>query len=259
MGKDKLRKFAENLTFKCFVQPDFEEIFNQDHPLKGRWREDFFGNNNPIVLELGCGKGEYTIALAERDTERNYIGIDIKGARMWRGAKSATQREMGNVGFLRTRIEFINSFFAEGEVDEIWITFPDPQLKSRRAKKRLTAPTLLTLYAKFLKENGLINLKSDSKHLFNYTAEVIRHFSLPTFISNDDIYGSGFADEVLSVKTAYETMFLDRGLPITYTQFSLNGAKEFEMFEWEGDDKLKEEKDNEAERFNSNLPNYPNR
>ncbi len=248
MGKDKLRKFAENLTFECFVQPEFEDIFNRDHPLKGRWREDFFHNTNPIVLELGCGKGEYTVALAERDPDRNYIGIDIKGARMWRGAKSATQRGMKNVGFLRTRIEFILSFFAEGEVDELWITFPDPQLKTRRAKKRLTAPTLLTLYRQMLSAEGVINLKTDSKHLYNYTAAVIRHFSLPCSVSNDDIYGSGYADEVLSVKTAYEAMFLQRGLPITYTRFSLGEVREFEMFEWEGDDKIKDEKDNEIER-----------
>ncbi|MFI3303888.1 MAG: tRNA (guanosine(46)-N7)-methyltransferase TrmB [Rikenellaceae bacterium] len=254
MGKDKLRKFAENLTFSCFVQPDFDDIFQKDHPLKGRWHRDFFGNTNPIVLELGCGKGEYTVALAERDPNRNYIGIDIKGARMWRGAKSATQREMKNVGFLRTRIEFINSFFAEGEIDEIWITFPDPQLKSRRAKKRLTAPTFLNYYAKMLSPEGLINLKTDSKHLFAYTAEVIRHFSLPVAVSNDDIYGSGYADEILSVKTAYETMFLQRGLPITYTQFGLDGQKSFEMFEWEGDDKLKDEKDNEVERIGLTFP-----
>ena len=130
MGKDKLRKFRENLTFACFVQPEFDEVFRQDHPLKGHWHEAFFHNDRPIVLELGCGKGEYTVALAERDPSRNYLGIDIKGARMWRGAKTATERGMANVGFLRTRIEFINSLFAEGEVAEIWITFPDPQLKT---------------------------------------------------------------------------------------------------------------------------------
>ncbi len=248
MGKDKLRKFAENLTFQCFLQPEFDDIFQKDHPLKGMWRKEFFGNDNPIVLELGCGKGEYTVALAERDPSRNYIGIDIKGARMWRGAKSATQKEMQNVGFLRTRIEFINSFFAPGEINEIWITFPDPQLKSRRAKKRLTAPTFLNYYAKMLSSDGVINLKTDSKHLYNYTSEVIRHFSLPEYVSNDDIYGSGYADEVLSVKTAYETMFLQRGLPITYTKFGLAGQSHFEMFEWDGDDKSKEEKDNEEER-----------
>ncbi len=247
-GKDKLRRFAENLTFKCFVQPEFEDIFHKDHPLKGCWRRDFFKNDNPIVLELGCGKGEYTVALARQTPTKNFIGIDIKGARMWRGAKSATDEQMDNVGFLRTRIEFINSFFAEGEVDEIWITFPDPQLKSRRAKKRLTAPPFLESYAKFLSADGYINLKTDSKHLFGYTGEVIRHFSLACDVQNDDIYGSGYADETLSVKTAYESEYLRRGLPITYTRFSLGENRQFPMFEWEEDDKLKEEKDSEEQR-----------
>ncbi len=246
MGKDKLRKFRENLTFKNFIQPEFEDIFNRDHPLKGRWREDFFCNDNPIVLELGCGKGEYTVALAERDASRNYIGIDIKGARMWRGAKSATEREMANVGFLRTRIEFISSFFGEGEVSEIWITFPDPQLKTRRAKKRLTSPMFLEAYAKMLAQDGWINLKTDSKHLYKYTEAVIDHFGLECEVKNSDIYGTGYADDTLSVKTAYEQMFLSRGLPITYTRFSLGTSKRFDFFEWEGDEAL--EKDNEMER-----------
>lgn len=247
MGKDKLRRFAENLTFSCFVQPDFEDIFQKEHPLKGRWREDFFHNDNPIVLELGCGKGEYTVALAQRHPEKNFIGIDIKGARMWRGAKTATEQQMANVGFLRTRIEFIRSFFAEGEVSEIWITFPDPQLKTRRAKKRLTGPLFLEHYASMLSPEGVIHLKTDSKHLYHYTEAVIDHYGLKRLAANNDIYGSGYADERLSVKTAYEQMFLDRGLPITYTQFSLEGQKHFPWFDWEGDDV--EEKDNEAERL----------
>ena len=246
MGKDKLRRFAENLTFDCMIQPEFEDIFHRDHPLKGRWHQDFFHNDKPIVLELGCGKGEYTIALAQRDPDRNYIGIDIKGARMWRGAKTATENQMKNVAFVRTRIEFINSFFGEGEISEIWITFPDPQLKTRRAKKRLTAPLFLERYAKMLSEDGIINLKTDSQHLFAYTSAVIDHFSLPCEVANDDIYGSGYADEVLSVKTAYEQMFLERGLPITYTRFSLGGQQDFEWFDWEGDDT--DEKDNEEAR-----------
>ena len=246
MGKDKLRRFAENLTFDCMIQPEFEDIFHCDHPLKGRWHQDFFHNDKPIVLELGCGKGEYTIALAQRDPDRNYIGIDIKGARMWRGAKTATENQMKNVAFVRTRIEFINSFFGEGEISEIWITFPDPQLKTRRAKKRLTAPLFLERYAKMLSEDGVINLKTDSQHLFAYTSAVIDHFSLPCEVANDDIYGSGYADEVLSVKTAYEQMFLERGLPITYTRFSLGGQQNFEWFDWEGDDT--DEKDNEEAR-----------
>ena len=170
MGKDKLKKFAENKTFRCLVQPEFDEIFGKDHPLKGRWHADFFRNDRPIVLELGCGKGEYTVALAADDPARNYIGVDIKGARMWRGAKTATEQGMDNVGFLRTRIEFITSFFAPGEVSELWITFPDPQLKTRRAKKRLTAPPFLACYAQLLAPGGWINLKTDSQHLYRYTS-----------------------------------------------------------------------------------------
>ena len=246
MGKDKLRRFRENLTFACFLQPDFDDVFRTDHPVKGHWNRDFFHNDNPIVLELGCGKGEYTVALAERDPSRNFIGIDIKGARMWRGAKTATERGMSNVGFLRTRIEFIGSLFAEGEVSEIWITFPDPQLKTRRASKRLTSPAFLASYARLLAPGGRIHLKTDSKHLYAYTNAVIEHFGLPCEVSNPDNYGSGFADEVLSVKTAYETRFLGMGLPITYTRFRLDGRRTFEPFDWEQDDLA--EKDNEPER-----------
>ena len=153
---------------------------------------------------------------------------------------------MGNVGFLRARIEFITSLFGEGEVDEIWITFPDPQLRTKRAKKRLTAPIFLEYYSKLLAEDGWINLKTDSQHLFAYTSAVIEKFGLKCEVANDDIYGSGYADEVLSVKTAYEQMYLDRGLPITYTRFQLGERKEFPMFDWEGDDIL--EKDAEEER-----------
>lgn len=246
MGKDKLKRFAENKTFACFVEPEFEQMFRTEHPLKGNWHKEFFHNDNPIVLELGCGKGEYTVALAERNPDKNFIGVDIKGARMWRGAKTATEQGMKNVGFLRARIEFITSLFAEGEVAELWITFPDPQLKTRRAKKRLTSPIFLEYYAKLLATDGVINLKTDSQHLYNYTQAVISHFDLPYSVANNDIYGSGYADEVLSVKTAYETVYLQRGLPITYTQFSLGGKTCFPMFEWEGDEIL--EKDDEEAR-----------
>ena len=246
MGKDKLRRFAENLTFECFVQPEFDDIFHKEHPLKGRWNKEFFKNDNPIVLELGCGKGEYTVALAQRYPDKNFIGIDIKGARMWRGAKTATETGMKNAGFLRTRIEFIRSFFAKDEISEIWITFPDPQLKTRRAKKRLTSPLFLEHYSTMLKESGVIHLKTDSQHLYNYTQAVIDRLGLERIAANNDIYGTGYADERLSVKTAYEMMFLERGLPITYTQFSLGGKQEFPWFDWEGDDTL--DKDNEEER-----------
>ncbi len=246
MGKDKLRRFRENETFACFLQPAFEEVFRTNHPIKGHWARDFFHNDRPIVIELGCGKGEYTVALAERDPERNYIGVDIKGARMWRGAKTATERNLANVGFLRTRIEFIDSLFGEGEVSEIWITFPDPQLKTRRAAKRLTSPDFLARYARLLAPEGRIHLKTDSKHLYAYMQAVIDRFGLPCSVANPDIYGTGYADEVLSVKTAYESRFLKMGLPITYTCFSLGMRRDFPAFEWEAD--LLPEKDNEPQR-----------
>lgn len=229
MGKDKARRFAENLTFKNMVQPEFEEIFHRDYKLKGRWHEDFFGNANPIVLELGCGRGEYTVALGAATPDKNFIGIDIKGARMWRGAKSATEMGMPNVGFLRTRIEFINSFFADGEVSEIWVTFPDPQLKKGREKKRLTSPIFLEYYSQFLAPDGVIHLKTDSQELHEYTKRVISANGLPCEVSCADIYGTGVADATLSVKTTYERRFLEEGKTITYLRFGLGGRRDFEM------------------------------
>jgi tRNA (guanine-N7-)-methyltransferase len=228
MGKDKYRRFQENLTFANMVQPEFDDIFGKAHRLKGRWREDFFRNDRPIVLELGCGRGEYTVALAEANPGVNYIGIDIKGARMWRGAKTATERGMANAAFLRTRIEFINSFFDRGEVDEIWITFPDPQLKKQRVKKRLTSPLFLGYYAQFLKPGAAVNLKTDSRHLHEYTRAVAAVNSLPVSVCSADIYGDGTADPVLSIKTAYEQKFLSEGLPITYIRFTLAERTGFE-------------------------------
>lgn len=235
MGKDKARRFSENLTFANLVQPEFEEIFRKDHPLKGRWHEDFFGNDRPITLELGCGRGEYTVALARRHPDRNYIGVDIKGARMWRGAKTATEEHMPNVGFLRTRIEFIGSFFAPGEVDEIWITFPDPQLKKQRVKKRLTSPQFLAAYAAFLAPGAAINLKTDSRHLHEYTKAVAECNGLPVAECCSDIYGpDGISDsELTEIRTAYETKFLKQGLPITYLRFSLGDRREFVAPEFE--------------------------
>ena len=235
MGKNKLRRFAENETFQCLVQPEFDAVFRRDHSLKGRWHDEFFKNNNPICLELGCGRGEYTVALGRRNPAQNYLGVDIKGARMWRGAKTATEYGLGNVGFLRTRIEFITSFFAPGEVDEIWITFPDPQLKKGREKKRLTSPEFLRLYAQFLAPNGVVHLKTDSQALHAYTRAVIEGNNLPVEECNADIYGSGAADETLSVKTAYEARYLAEGLPITYIRFRLDGKKDFITPETEED------------------------
>lgn len=237
-GKDKLRRFAENLTFSCMVQPAFEEVFRTDYKLKGEWRNQFFHNSNPIVLELGCGRGEYTVALAERYPDKNFIGVDIKGARMWRGAKTATEQQMGNVGFLRTRIEFIDSCFGPGEVDEIWITFPDPQLRKSRVKKRLTAPDFLERYARFLRPGGTIHLKSDCRHLHDYTRAVAEGNLLPIEAANTDIYGTGFADELLSIKTTYEKRFLAQGVPITYLRFRLDDRNTFDSIEFAPDEQL---------------------
>ena len=238
MGKDKQRRFSENLTFDNLVQPAFDEVFRRDHKLKGRWSEDFFGNDNPVVLELGCGRGEYTVALGEMFPGRNFIGVDIKGARMWRGAKTATERGMSNVGFLRTRIEFIDSFFAPGEVDEIWITFPDPQLRKNRVKKRLTAPGFLALYARFLRPGGRVNLKTDSRHLHDYTLAVAAENSLEVDEACVDIYGAGRADAILSIRTAYEARFLDEGCAITYLRFCLGERTAFHAPDFAPDEKL---------------------
>lgn len=235
MGKDKYRRFQENLTFRNMVQPEFEDIFGKDHHLKGHWNNDFFGNGNPIVLELGCGRGEYTVALARKNPDRNYIGVDIKGARMWRGAKTATEERIGNAAFLRTRIEFIDSFFAEGEVSEIWITFPDPQLKKQRSGKRLTSPRFLERYAKFLAADGCIHLKTDSRHLHEYTVAVAQCNGLPVSACAADLYSSGSASDDLSIKTAYEERFLREGLPITYLRFTLGGRKAFDAPDFDED------------------------
>lgn len=238
MGKDKIRRFQENLTFECFVQPEFEEMFRRNYKLKGEWKKTLFGNDRPMVLELGCGRGEYTVNLARMFPGKNFLGIDIKGARMWRGAKTATEERLSNAGFLRTRIEFIESFFAPGEVDEIWITFPDPQLKKNRIKKRLTAPAFLEMYAKFLSPGGVIHLKTDSRHLHEYTKAVAEHNGLEIEVANDDIYGTGYADKVLSVRTTYETRFLGEGLPITYLRFSLGDRTKFDAPVFAPDDLL---------------------
>ncbi len=235
MGKDKIRRFRENETFSCLVQPRFEEVFRKDHPMKGKWKSDFFRNDRPIVLELGCGRGEYTVALARMFPVINFIGIDIKGARLWRGAKTATESAMENVGFLRTRIEFIESFFSPGEVDQIWITFPDPQLKKGRAAKRLTSPLFLGMYAKFLSPGGLIHLKTDSMKMHAYSRAVAEKNELVIHEACEDIYGSGRADDILSIRTTYEQQFLKEGHSITYLRFSLDEKTEFAAPDFEED------------------------
>lgn len=231
MGKGKLKKFSENETFACLVQPATEQVLNCDHPLKGHWGEQMFGNDNPIVLELGCGKGEYTTALAERFPEKNYIGIDIKGARLWKGAKYATVNNLHNVAFIRTRIEFIESLFDRNEVSEIWITFADPQEK--KPKKRLTHPLFLERYRHFLKPEGTIHLKTDSRLLHFFTLETALQNNLTVIDHNDDIYGSSRADELLSIKTFYESNFLAQGVRITYMSFRLDGDKPLREPDWD--------------------------
>lgn len=219
-SKGKLWKFEENETFSCLVQPSTDEVFGRDYRLKGRWKSDFFRNDKPIVLELGCGKGEYTIGLSSKFPDKNFIGVDIKGARLWRGAKYAEENSLPNVGFLRTRIEFLGAVFAPDEISEIWITFADPQAK--KAKKRLTHSLFLNRYRNFLKENGIIHLKTDSRLLHEYTKALVEHNNLKIIESNSDIYGTGRADELLSIKTFYEKQFLAQGIPITYLAFNLD-------------------------------------
>lgn len=242
MGKNKHKRFTENASFTCLVQPEFEEVFNREHPLKGNWHKEFFGNDNPIVLELGCGRGEYTVDLARRNPNINYIGVDIKGARMWRGAKSATEEGLKNVGFLRTRIEFITSMFAEGEVDGIWVTFADPQLKKRRADKRLTSHMFLNMYATFMNENGVVNLKTDSRHLHLYTRAVVKDNELEVLFCSEDVYSEkeSIPEEVTTIQTTYEKRFLAEGKPITFLSFSLGGKKSFQRAYFEGDESLEE-------------------
>lgn len=220
-GKDKIRKFRENLTFECLIQPTTEEVLGKDHPIKGHWHEKVFKNQNPIVLELGCGKGEYTIALSQRYPDKNFIGVDIKGARLWKGAKYATENALPNVAFLRTRIEFITSLFAENEVSEIWVTFADPQ--PNKPKKRLTSHQFLAKYKTFLKPDGIIHLKTDSILLHESTLEVIQEGGHKLLEANNDIYApeSHVAEEITSIKTFYESQFLAKGMPITYLKFVL--------------------------------------
>ncbi len=238
-SKNKLGKFRENETFGCLYQPKTEEVLNTSYTLKGKWGAEVFKNNNPIILELGCGKGEYTIALAEKFPEKNFIGIDIKGARLWKGAKYAEQQNLGNVAFIRTRIEFIASLFAQGEISEIWITFPDPQLK--RHRKRLTGTLFLQRYKEFMSPDGIINLKTDSKYLHNYTLALAQQNSLEIIEANNDIYNTGRADDILSIRTFYEAHYIKRGLAITYMAFKLNNAQPLAEPQWEEEYWLEQE------------------
>lgn len=223
MGKNKLKKFSEMEQIPFVFQYPWGRLQNESFPHKGAWR-NFFGNDNPITLELGCGKGEYTVGLAGLYPDRNFIGIDIKGARMWTGAKMALQRGMGNVAFLRTDIDLLASFFAPGEVDELWITFPDPQMQKPR--KRLTGSKMLGLYRELLSPQGRVHLKTDSPFLYRYTTMLCHHNSLPVHASVEDVYAASEAMTQLpsgtrELQTHYENQWLQRGLTIKCISFSL--------------------------------------
>lgn len=230
MGKKKLSRFRELELLERVFQPSFEEVFRKDFSLKGKWCGDVFGNDHALILELGCGKGEYTVGLARNYPDKNFMGLDIKGARIWTGAKAVHEEGLANVAFLRTRIDFVNSFFARDEVDEIWITFPDPQEKKKRKKKRLTGALFLNMYREFLKDGGRIHLKTDNLQLYRDTLELLRYNKLEVEQESMDIYKEGWNDERVSIQTYYERGFLDEGLKINYLRFRLPAGKVIREF-----------------------------
>ncbi len=222
MAKRKLERFAAVATFDNVFHVPFDPAFG-DIDKRGKWNNDYFNNENPIVLELGCGKGEYTVGLAQRYPDKNFIGIDIKGNRIWRGAKTALENKMSNVAFIRTRIDFIERCFVENEVSEIWVTFPDPQPAKSLAKKRLTSPIFLKRYKNFLKKDGVVHLKTDSKLLYEFTLEVIQENKFPLIEHTADLYSTNTIalEETKAIKTYYENKFLNQGMPIHYIRFSI--------------------------------------
>ena len=221
-SKNKLKRFSENETFSNVFQPTREEVVGNEFPLRGKWNSEFFKNDNPSVLELGCGKGEYSVGLAERFPEKNFIGIDIKGARFWRGAKTAVETGMNNVAFVRTQIELINHIFAENEVSEIWITFPDPQIKYKRTKHRMTNAEFLERYKKILKPSGLMHLKTDSEFMHGYTLGLLHGLGHEVIYANHNIYkNEGAPAEVTAIQTFYESQYLEVNKPITYIKFRI--------------------------------------
>ena len=217
MGKNKLQKFADITEFGNVFQYPFSILKEKGFDMKGKWGERFFGNGNPIVLELGCGKGEYTVGMARNDKGKNFVGVDIKGARIWSGAKEAIETGLANAAFLRTSIELLQYFFEEGEVAEIWITFPDPQMKKTR--KRLTSTVFLERYARLLKPGGLVHLKTDSPFLFKYTSETVKCNGLKVLAETEDLYNSEFTGAITDIRTFYEQQWLDRGFKIKYICF----------------------------------------
>lgn len=221
-SKNKLKRFNENETFANVFQPTREEMIADSLSLKGNWNKNFFKNNNPIVLELGCGKGEYSVGLAQMYPDKNFIGIDIKGARFWRGAKTAVEENINNVAFLRTQIELIEHSFAKDEVDEIWITFPDPQIKYKRTKHRMTNAEFLINYKKILKPNGLMHLKTDSEFMHGYTLGLLHGAGHEVIYANHNVYkNEGSPKEVTGIQTFYEKQYLAINKSITYIQFKI--------------------------------------
>ncbi len=221
-SKNKLKRFNENETFHNVIQPTREEVIENALDLKGKWREKIFKNDNPIVLELGCGKGEYTVGLAALYPEKNFIGIDIKGARFWRGAKTAIEENMDNVCFIRTQIELVTYIFDTNEVDEIWITFPDPQIKYKRTKHRMTNTAFLQRYKTILKEDGIMHLKTDSEFMHGYTLGLLHGEGHEVLYANHDVYkNQGAPEEVIAIQTFYEKQYLEQNKPITYTRFKI--------------------------------------
>lgn len=220
-SKNKLKRFRENESFSNVYQPTREEAVD-NYALKGKWNKEVFKNDNPIVLELGCGKGEYTIGLAKRFPEKNFIGIDIKGARFWRGAKTSVDEALNNVAFVRTQIELIEFIFATGEVDEIWITFPDPQIKYKRTKHRLTNTDFLKRYKNILKPEGTVNLKTDSEFMHGYTLGLLHGEGHDVLYANHNVYrNEGAPEEVIGIQTFYESQYLEQNKPITYIKFKI--------------------------------------
>lgn len=217
MGKNKLAKFANMEEYPHVFQFPFSVLQEKGFTMKGKWNQEFFKNDNPIVLELGCGKGEYTVGLAKLFPNKNFIGVDIKGARMWTGAKQSLEDGMTNVAFLRTHIELINKFFDKREISEIWITFPDPQMN--KTSKRMTSTRFMKMYREILTESGIVHLKTDSNFMFTYTCEMIKVNKLPVLYQTDDLYHSDLVDDILKIQTFYEQQWLARGLNIKYVKF----------------------------------------
>lgn len=221
-SKNKLRRFRENEKFENVIQPSREELTDNLFELKGKWSENFFNNDNPVVLELGCGKGEYTVELARQNPDKNFVGIDIKGARFWRGAKTAIEEDLTNVAFVRTQIELIEYVFATAEVSEIWITFPDPQIKYKRTKHRLTNTKFLQRYKNILKKDGIMHLKTDSEFMHGYTLGLLHGEGHEILYAHHDIYKNEYSPkEVTGIQTFYEKQYLEKGKPITYIRFKI--------------------------------------